>query len=186
MNARTDLVNPAKVHTDRPHAQSADATTTDVQTPSLTIAKDTSDASVDAAGEVIHYTIDVDNTGNIDLTNPVVSDAFADAGSLTLASGDDGDLVLETNETWHYTASHTVTQAEMNAGTDLVNTAKVHTDQTPEQSDDATTTVVQKPSPSTTHYRSDASVDAAGEVIHYTIDVDNTGNIDLTNPVVSD
>ena len=63
-------------------------------------------------------------------------------GSLTLVSGDDGDGVLETNETWHYTATHTVTQAEMNAGDDLVNVAIADTDQTEPEQDDATTTVI--------------------------------------------
>jgi hypothetical protein len=53
--------------------------------------------------------------------------------------------VLETNETWHYTATHTVTQAEMNAGDDLVNVAIADTDQTEPEQDDATTTVDQNP-----------------------------------------
>ena len=93
----------------------------------------------------IDYTITVDNTGNVDLTNVVVTDAFADAGSLTLVSGDDGDGVLETTETWRTPRTHTVTQAEMNAGDDLVNVATADTDQTDPEDDDATSTVDQSP-----------------------------------------
>ena len=154
--------------------------------PDLTIVKDADKSSVDAAGQVIHYTISVDNSGNVDLTHPVVTDAFADAGSLTLVSGDDGDGVLETNETWHYTATHTVTQAEMNAGNNLVNVAIADTDQTEPKQDDATTTVDQNPDLTIVKDADKSSVDAAGQVIHYTISVDNSGNVDLTHPVVTD
>src|SRR5262245_27425591 len=187
MNAGGTLQNIAHVHTDRTPDQSDDATTTVEQNPALTIVKETSDPTVDHAGAVIHYTIAVDNTGNIDLTNPVVTDPFADAGSLTFVGGDTHDLgVLDTDEIWHYTATHTVTQAEMNAGGTLQNIAHVHTDRTPDQSDDATTTVEQNPALTIVKETSDPTVDHAGAVIHYTIAVDNTGNIDLTNPVVTD
>jgi uncharacterized repeat protein (TIGR01451 family) len=94
---------------------------------------------VDTAGEVIEYTITVDNTGNVDLTNVVLDDVFA--GGATLVSGDDGDLVLETGETWVYSADYTVTQADLNAGSNLVNVAGVDTDQTVRQTDDATSSV---------------------------------------------
>ena len=68
------------------------------------------------------------NTGNTSLTNVVLTDAFA--GGATLTSGDDGDGVLEVGETWTYTADYTVTQADINAGADLVNVAIMDTDQT--------------------------------------------------------
>ena len=102
------------------------------QNPSLTIVKsltNADDAVVDTAGETIEYTITVDNTGNVDLTNVVLTDTFA--GGATLVSGDtNGNNILETTETWVYTADYTVTQADLNAGADLVNVAAVDTDQT--------------------------------------------------------
>ena len=138
--------------------------------------------------KIIEYTITVDNTGNVDLTGVVLTDTFA--GGATLVSGDTNtNSILETTETWVYSADYVVTQADLNAGTALVNVARVDTDQTARQTDDATSTVAQ--SPSLTIVKSltnadDAVVDTAGETIEYTITVDNTGNVDLTSVVLDD
>ena len=152
--------------------------------PSLTIIKEVDAASVDAAGRVLNYTITVTNTGDLDLTNVVLSDDFAAA---TLSSGDtDDDSVLDVGESWIYQASHTVTQGEMNTGGTIVNVARVTTDQTTEQKDDASTSVSQSPSLTIIKEVDKASVDAVGTVLNYTITVTNTGNVDLTNVLLSD
>ena len=53
------------------------------------------------------------------------------AGGATLVSGDtNANNILETTETWVYSADYVVTQADLNAGADLVNVAGVDTDQT--------------------------------------------------------
>ena len=46
------------------------------------------------------------------------------------SAANNGDSILETTETWVYSADYTVTQADLNAGADLVNVATVDTDQT--------------------------------------------------------
>ena len=111
-------MNVAAVDTDQTAPQQDDATSTVAQSPSLTIVKsltNADDAVVDTAGETIEYTITVDNTGNVDLTGVVLDDVFA--GGATLVSGDTNDnSILETTETWVYSADYTVTQADLNAG----------------------------------------------------------------------
>ena len=143
---------------------------------------------MDTAGETIEYTITVDNTGNVDLTGVVLDDRVCrrrDAGQRR----HNDDSILETTETWVYSADYTVTQADLNAGCDLVNVATVDTDQTEPQTDDATSTVAQNPALTivkTLTNADDAVVDTAGEMIEYTITVDNTGNVDLTGVVLTD
>src|SRR4029077_7289645 len=168
-----------------------DATSTVAQGPALTIAKsltNADDAVVDTAGETIEYTITVAKTGNVAPTNVGLDDVFA--GGATLISGDTSNIgVLDTGETWTYSADYVVTQADLDAGTALVNVAGVDTDQTDRLTDDATSTVDQNPAltiaKSLTN-ADDAVVDTAGEVIEYTITVDNTGNTDLTGVVLDD
>ena len=159
--------------------------------PSIKIDKDADLATVNAAGQVINYTIKVTNTGNVSLTTVVLTDAFASA---TYSGGDtDTDNQLDVTEVWVYTASHLVTQAEMDAGLDLVNVAVVDTDQTDEQKDDAVTLVKQDPSlsiakdvSSITVGTADGKVDNAGDKFNYSIVVKNTGNVTLTTVTMTD
>ena len=150
----------------------------------LTIVKDVDLTNIDAPG-LLTYTITVDNTGNTDITNVVLSDNLA--GTATLTSGDTNtNLILETTETWVYTATYTATQADINAGSDLVNTASVVTTEVPGPTeDDATTTITQTPS-LTVVKDVDLTVITGPGLLTYAITVTNTGNTDLTNVVLSD
>lgn len=171
--------------------------------PSLTIVKsltNADDAIVDTANEVIEYTIVVDNTGNVDLTGVTLTDIFA--GGATLISGDtNNNSILETTETWTYSADYVVTQADLNAGGTLTNVAKVVTNQTTERQDDATSTVEQNPSiniekyvsvdSGTTWFEADSPTgplltNVAGINPEFKIEVTNDGNVTLSNIEVSD
>ncbi len=177
--------------------------------PGLNITKTaTVDGGSASAGETINYTITVANTGNVTLTGVTVSDPYADAGSIAYVSGDtDGDGKLDVGETWTYTASHLVTQAEVdsNGGGDgnLENTATADSDQTDEDSDDAAVPVDYRPGLNITKTvqsieeqpDSDGKLppnDVPGEVntpgatITYAIAVENTGNVSLTGVTVTD
>ena len=182
-----NLVNTAFADTDQTGPKNDGATTTVTQNPDFSIAKDATESSVNHAGQVIHYSIVLHNTGNVDLTGVSVTDPFADPGSLQFVSGDtNNNGTLELTETWTYSATHTVTQAEINAGANLVNTAFADTDQTGPKDDDATTTVAQNPDLTIAKDADKASVSQAGQIIHYTIMVTNTGNVDLTGVTISD
>ncbi|MEZ4830966.1 MAG: hypothetical protein R2873_03005 [Caldilineaceae bacterium] len=167
------------------------------QNPAYTIVKTTDVTVVNAAGDIINYTIVVANTGNTSLTGVTVSDPLI----ATLAGPVESlnpDGVLEVGETWTYTGSYTVTQADIdnNGGGDgdIDNTATVSSNELDDQSDSVSVDVYvapPPPPPSNPAYAISKTadvteVDAAGDVINYTIVVSNTGDVNLTNVTVND
>ena len=112
------------------------------QNKSLNIVKDADVASVDGTDDVIHYTIAVTNTGNAAIAGVMVDDPFTtdeapvlSAASMLATPISDG--LLDVTETWQYTASHQVTQAELDAGGGLDNAATASGDGAAPDSDDA-------------------------------------------------
>ncbi len=164
------------------------------QSPALNITKDASvdGGSADQVGEIISYSIVVQNMGNQTLTGVSVTDPFID--DLTLvADAASADGELDVGETWHYTASHTVTQFEIDTGANIVNTATADSDQTGEDTDDASVPVLQAPSlaidkaiTGVTGGNGNGSVDAVNDVIGYAVTVTNTGNQTLNQVTVND
>ncbi|MFL6841801.1 MAG: hypothetical protein ACJ8D2_05070, partial [Sphingomicrobium sp.] len=156
--------------------------------------------SANVVNEVIHYTLAVSNTGDIPLTGIVITDPYADTNSIAAVTvqfngnsyntGDaDHDNALDLTETWQYTATHTVTQGEIdsNGGGDgvLENTATVNSDQGATDTDDANVPVLQSPSiaidKTFVKWQDDgATGNQAGDVALYTVLVTNTGNVTLT------
>ncbi len=179
--------------------------------PSIDLTKTVTDvdgggaaASVDAAGDVISYQIDILNDGNVALNETEVLDNVEAHGDVDLTgtfSGDDGDGVLQVGETWTYTTSYTVTQADIDtqaAGDvdiDNIASATFTDDQgnTASDSDVAAVPISLLPSIDLTKTVTDvdgggaaASVDAAGDVISYQIDILNDGNVALNETEVLD
>ena len=150
--------------------------------------------TIDAAGDIINYTITVDNTGDQNLTDVTVTDQV-EGGAVTNATYFSGDTntnnILETSETWVYNASYTVLQADLDsnggADGDIDNVATADTAQTdPAKTATAEVPVDQNPTLNIVKTASVASVDAAGDQITYTYTVTNTGNTTLTGVTVSD
>jgi uncharacterized repeat protein (TIGR01451 family) len=164
------------------------------QAPSLNIVKDASVAggTANAAGEVISYAISVQNTGNQTLTGVTVADPFISNLALVAdAASSDGEL--DVGETWSYTASHVVTQAEIDAGSPIVNVATADSNQTGPDTDDASIRVEQAPAiavdkaiASITGGNGNIAADAPGDLLNYTITVSNPGNMTLTDVTVTD
>ena len=177
-------MNLAIADTNETEASQDEVVTAIDQNAALTITKVASVDTVDNAGDVINYTITVANAGNVTLTGVVLTDAFATA---TLFSGDaDSDKQLDVGESWIYTASHTVTQAEMDAGTNLVNLAIADTNETEASQDEVATEILQAPDLTITKVANVDFVDEAGDIILYTIRVENEGNITLDGVTVLD
>ena len=90
------------------------------RTPNLQVIKTGTpeDGLVDAKGDVVNYTITVENTGNVSITGLLIDDTII--STLTLDSGDDGDGILQVDETWTYIGSYTITQSDIdtNCGND--------------------------------------------------------------------
>jgi uncharacterized repeat protein (TIGR01451 family) len=160
-------------------------------------------SSVDEAGDVISYQINVTNTGNVDLTNVTVTDPLL--GTLNGPTGDNTPVnILNIGESWIFTGTYTVKQADINnngidangsfdGDGDIDNTATVDCDQLDPKDDTAEVPIEQDAAYTIDKKVTDvdgegaqASVDEAGDVISYQINVTNTGNIDLTNVTVMD
>ncbi len=185
IDAGDDLVNTASAtSTQTPVATTDDATTTINQVSTLSISKSVDQTEI-SEPVTLNYTIIIANTGNTSLTGVVLTDVFA--GGATRTGGDtNSNNILDVGETWTYTATYDVTQADIDAGTPLVNLATIDTDQTDQQQDDATTTITQTAAWSMTKVATEANYDAAGDILHYTITLTNEGNISIGNIVVTD
>ena len=145
--------------------------------------------------ETITYAFTVVNTGNVTLTNVTVTDPLVtvSGGPITLAPGE--------TDTTSFTATYSITQADIDAG--QVTNQATATGTAPDQStvsdlsdesvlteDDPTiTTLCQDPAIAivkTSEYDDGGDCSDPGEVIEYTFTVTNEGNVSLSNIVVDD
>ncbi|RYD96448.1 MAG: tandem-95 repeat protein, partial [Sphingobacteriales bacterium] len=145
------------------------------------------------AGDIISYTIEVENTGTSTLTNIAVSDAGADAGSIspanisTLAAGSKATV----------TAKHTLLQSEVDAGS-FSNQASgkgkdpLGNDVEDVKSDDPGTATPNDPTivnitatPKITLVKT-GTLSSDGNTISYSFLITNTGNVTLNNPILTD
>ncbi len=159
-------------------------TTPLTQSPSLELTKT---AAVAADQSAITYSFSVSNTGNVDLTNVVVSDprlpSLSCPAIATLAAGATQALTCTGNV-------YTVLPADLNAGS-VSNTA--HAEGTPPGGgtpvgDDSTVTtpLTQSPSLSIVKSAEKSTYATLGEVITYSYVVTNNGNVTINGITVSD
>ncbi|MBL8263722.1 MAG: DUF11 domain-containing protein, partial [Xanthomonadaceae bacterium] len=158
--------------------------------PGLALDKTAGTPSGNTAGSTIPYSFAVTNTGNVTITGLVIDDALLDAPATcpvtTLAPG----------ATTTCTGTHTITQAEVDAG-QVVNTATATGSlpgggTTVSQPDSTTTVIVRAPAISaskTATLTTDGGVAGAadvGDVVTYAVTVTNTGNVTMTLNSVMD
>jgi uncharacterized repeat protein (TIGR01451 family) len=153
-----------------------------VQNPAIEIIKTADRNSYSSPNEVINYTLDVTNTGNVTLTDVIVTDNLTGFISPTVAS-------LAPQATLQYTTSYTVVQSDVDFGL-IVNQARV-TSKDPKNVDvedtgAETVRAIQDPEISITKTADKTTVSQDGEEIAYTIVVTNSGNVSLENVTVTD
>jgi uncharacterized repeat protein (TIGR01451 family) len=138
-------------------------------------------------GEIITYTFTVTNPGNVSLTNVTVADPLPGLSAITFTGGDtDSDNKLDITETWTYSATYAVTQANIDAGV-VNNIATTDSDQTPPKDGPDTTPLPQNPALSV--IKSATAATGSGGLITkitYSIVVKNTGNVTVSNIQVVD
>jgi len=169
--------------------QTASAVTEVAAEPKFVVNKVVDEASLSAPA-TLNYTITLENTGNVSLTGVTPSDTLPDGtvGTLTGPVADTGASgVLDVAETWIYNISYPVSQASIDAGAALVNTIEVVSNETgvTPVSDTASTEIVRTPSFTVAKTVDKTSV-SAPELLSYNMVIENTGNVSLTNVVVSD
>jgi len=153
--------------------------------PALTIDKTAGTPSGNMAGSTIAYTFLVTNTGNVTITGLVVNDAQLDAAAVcpvtTLAPGQNTTC----------TGTHTITQAEVDAGE--VNNSATATGTPPtgpvvtSPPDTTTTPITRNPALTIDKTTTTPSYAAVGDVLSYSYLVTNSGNTTITAAItVSD
>lgn len=159
-------------------------------TPLADLTKTASNDTNVSAGDVITYTYSVTNTGNVLLSNLSLTDNHSGTGALD-AINPASVASLPVGQTAVFTANYTVTQADVNAGTDISNTATLTA--TPSRGTLPVTTAVETvdvadPAPALTMDKTavQASFTAVGDIIEYTYEVTNSGNVEISDIVVSD
>ncbi|MGQ0801345.1 MAG: DUF7507 domain-containing protein, partial [Pseudomarimonas sp.] len=153
--------------------------------PSITVVKTAGTPSGNTAGSTIAYSFLVTNTGNVTLTGIVINDAQLDAAAVCLAT------TLAPSATTTCTGTHTLTQAEIDAGT--ANNSATVTGTPPGGNPPVTsppsetvTPIPANPSISVVKTAGMPSGNTAGSTIAYSFLVTNTGNVTLTGIVIND
>ena len=179
-----------------------------LQFPAITVVKSSTTAAVAAVGAVVPYTFTATNAGNVTLSGVGITDTpTAPAGSLTTApscqsltspSGTcaGATATLAPNQSATFTATYTVTQADLNNGS--ITDSAIASGMPPQipggmtptpissSPSAATIAVNQLPTLMVVKSSSVASVSAVGDVITYQFLVTNTGNVDVNGVSVAD
>ncbi|MDN3725551.1 hypothetical protein QRD02_14290, partial [Aequorivita sp. SDUM287046] len=175
------------------------------QDAEMSIVKSSTSATGDcinfAVGNTIDYKFVVTNEGDVDITNVVITDPLFLAPNpvvpIVLISGDDGDGILNVGEVWTFNATYTITQPDINNGS-VVNTAEVNGNSVLGVVDTAISNTVTvlictnasialiKESILPVDPTTGCSTVTVDRVVGYTFRVKNTGNVTLTNVMVTD
>ena len=148
-----------------------------------------------AVGDIIGYAFSVTNTGSVTLTNVVVTDPL-----VTMLGGPIASLAPGATDSTTFTASYTITQQDIDAGVFSNQATATATATDASSVTDVSGTSIDNDTPTITDICQDANIAlvktssyddgdctaAVGDTIGYSFSVTNTGNVTLTNVVVTD
>jgi uncharacterized repeat protein (TIGR01451 family) len=181
IDAGQTILNVATASFNNAPSLSAQAPTSVTQKPLLSITKAANRPSVSAVGDVISYSIVVKNDGNVNLANLQVRDDRVDAFANDLRCSPTAEgAVLVVGASTTCTGTYVATQRDINVGAPIVNTAFAQAGNAAQVSATASVNVVQRPAFSIVKRANRETVRAAGDVITWTVEVLNTGTVDLT------
>ena len=155
----------------------------------LSITKTADQHTVSAVGDQINYTITVKNTGSANHHNVNLSDPLI-AGNLSL-TGDNGNGILEREESWIYTGTYTVTQSDLDRnGVPTANIGKIQNTATVQSTEhplvvSATADVVIDQNPKISLVKT-GRLNTDLKTITYVFVIKNIGNVTLHHLVLSD
>lgn len=197
------VTNTASSSADAPDASKAVSGESTVstgieRTPRLTLAKTTGRTHIPAdearSGEKIPYELTVENAGNATVSDIDIADALADKGTLRIEWGGKTAHSLAPGETVKATATHTVTEADIDAGI-VENTAKADgkaPDGKPVESNAAkAATTIEKRKPSIALVKTGTGRVSGDDVkpgteIEFRFDIENNGNATLKGIEIDD
>ena len=171
----------------------ADSVTVNVfPNPSIQVIKSSTAANITAANQVVPYSFVVTNEGDITLTGVTVSDPNCATAPAYQNGDSNADSKLDLSESWTYTCSRTVTQAEMDAGGNLSNTVTADSTESSSYTDTLDIPITQNPVIEITKYLdsyddNDGSLTpTSGDDLWFAFLVTNNGNMTLNSVSVSD
>jgi uncharacterized repeat protein (TIGR01451 family) len=162
------------------------ATVRGVRSPAITVVKSASPSTFSVAGETIDYSFDVTNSGNVTLRDVRVHDT----GLRGLSAISCPHSTLAAGASQICTATYLTTAADVDAGS-VTNHATAHGDPPSgppvvSAPSEATITAIHAPAITVVKSASPTSFSAAGQTIHYSFDVTNSGNVTLRDVRVHD
>jgi uncharacterized repeat protein (TIGR01451 family) len=170
------------------------------QSPAVTVVKSSTTAAVTHAGQVVPYSFLVINTGNVTLDHVAVTDTVtAPSDPANLSPVTCPDMTLAPGASTTCTASYTVTQADVDHGGPVADSATVTGTPPATPADPSPVPLPPSSPPSTTSVpvtqsramsvvksSTTAAVTQAGQVVPYSFLVTNTGNVTLDHVAVTD
>ncbi len=187
VNARQPIVNTARITSDQIDSAESIATLTFVPVDGLSLVVSVAPGRVDTPGEVV-FTFAIHNLGTANISNVAMEASLIDPAVVDCdpADGVQGlPSTLAAGAEVTCTAPYAIEQGDIDAGSPVTMTAQVTSTQGDSNESTATVTVDQRP-----ELKLDKSVDPA--VIHepgtvtYRFQIENTGNVTLTNLRLAD